>query len=133
MRLLQILCFIFTLPLVGVLAHDAYFFYQERQEDPRAPFAFSDIGYLWYTYSQDTHNQVVREVGADTWNDEVRPALRQPAALYAGAVAVASYIITFIVWLFAIWPANKVRKVKEGKSAFASFVKGEKTFKYKRK
>lgn len=133
MRALIIFCFIFSLPLAAVLAHDAYIFYETRQEDPGAPFQFSDTGFIWYTYSKETHNQVAREIGPESWNDNVKPALRIPAVFYAGGIAGISYIAAFLIWMFAIWPANRVRKVKEGKSAFSSHVHGKKTFKYNRK
>lgn len=137
MRLMFILCFLFTLPIVGVLGYDAYHYYETRQDNPLAPFNFSEIGFIWYTYSEDTHNKVVKEaykeLGSDSWENMIKPALRWPAVAYAAGLAGIVYLITFLFWLFAIWPANRVRKVKGTSSAFSSYVHKKKSFKYNRK
>jgi hypothetical protein len=118
---------------MAVLAHDAYLFYEARQEDPTYPFSFSDIGFIWYNYSPETHNQAVHEFGAESWNENIKPALRRPAVIYAVIPAVFMYVVAFIVWLFGLWPLNRARKVKQEKGDFAAVTHKKKAFTYKRK
>lgn len=126
MRLLHVLCVVFLVPVIGVAANDAYMYYQELQQHPDAPFHFSELGYVWYHYSKETHDTAVHMAGAETWNEVVKPILKRPLMLYAAAPEALFLLLSLSVWLYERAPTTRIRRAKEEKAFAGTQHKGKK-------
>jgi hypothetical protein len=133
MRALQILCFIFALLPLSVLAHDAYRWYEAQENGQNLPFSLSDLGYLWMTYHEESHDMALEELGAEQWNENIKPVLRMPAAFVTAVPAVVFGLLFGILWLFGSWPFNRLHMRKGGGSDFAATQHRKKGLSYKRK
>lgn len=128
----RFVCFLLALPLLAALGHDAYVYYESAyQKGENLPFRLSDIGYIWKTYSPGTLELVKQSVLEDTWKGWVVPLLELPSVLVGGGFAGIGYAILTALWLFGVWPFEKLSVYKRDNFSLSRDKKAP--FKYKRK
>ena len=80
--------FFWCLPLLAVLGHDIYVFFETGHR-----FYFSETGYLLQHYTH-WHDRVVHLSDAQYWRDGLKIILNAKAAIVAGLVALPA-----VLWL----------------------------------
>jgi len=138
MRVLYILCVIFSLPFLAVLGHDLYMSYNNPNLDINNPVMFSDLGWLWLQYNEEGYRWTRANVDAAIWSDIIDPLLEQRAILIT-IIPVAFFvglIILFKIIQMGPWNANVRLRGRSGSGKDFSFrekaaAKGR--TKYKRK
>lgn len=113
---LKFLTFLFTLPPLGVLAHDLYIIYGNEEEkveklknlqiDPDH-FTLSDVGRLWMGYAPDSLNTVRDSISLNTWQSFLAPLLEQNAMLVAAIPLILLLLITGIMWVLGLGPFTR--------------------------
>ena len=83
--------FLMLLPLLASLGYDAYHHYLYPEDS-----FFSDLGWIWKYYHEDSHNYMYQYLGRDTWAVYVVPIL-QCKAVYIGGGITGLLLFTYLV------------------------------------
>lgn len=91
--------FLFFLPALIVLGHDAYLYFFETPDK----FELSALGYLWIQYGGGTHTSVAEAMDPDQWR-WVEILLKQKAVYIFAAFGVLLTLIyaaiQLVMWAF---------------------------------
>lgn len=125
MRVLVVLCFLFTLPLLAAIGHDVYYAYQSPQGlSLEQPFQFSDLGWLWITYAGDSYHSVRPMVDPETWKKFIGPVLEQKSIVVAAVPALICYALLVIFKFFMpfiarlrLMPSRRLKPAAPGDKA----------------
>lgn len=137
MKTILITFFILMIPAIGALGFDYYRFYTA---DPTLDqeFMLAEVGWLWVTYHESSHNAAVEAVGEDMWAELVAPLMSLDAVLLLSIPALLIFGVMMSLKTFGVGPyegegllASKAKKVSSF-STEKAFKKKGKT-KYKRK
>ena len=128
-----LLCFILAIPAFVALGHDIYLTYQEQ--DFTKTMMFSDVGYLWTTYSPETYAWAKENFEPGTWDAFLTPLLEQTTVLVALVPSIVAFIIAMLLKTLGLPPFAAARAGKTtGKNfSFGSGDRQQGKFKYKRK
>lgn len=130
-----LLCFILAIPAFAALGHDIYLTYQDQ--DFTKTMMFSDVGYLWTTYSPESYAWAKDHIDPGTWEVFLTPFLEQTTVLIALIPAILTFIIAMLLKIFNLPPfaqSAKAGKGPKGKNfSFGSGDRNQGQFKYKRK
>ncbi len=86
MRSVNFFLFLFALLPLAALGHDGYIAYLHPElGEPWKAFRFSDLGWIWLTYSKDTFDLVKETVDPRSWSAFIDPVLILPTVLVAAA------------------------------------------------
>ena len=112
----KILLFILCLPFFASLGHDIYLNYfsddekiqqaKNLQVDP-TDFMFSDLGWVWQTYSPFTMETAKDMVGEDKWKKKYDPILQQSTMVVTAVPPILGLIFLAITFVFGIWPFSR--------------------------
>lgn len=84
MRSVNFFLFLFALLPLTALGHDGYIAYLHPElGEPWEAFRFSDLGWIWLTYSKDTFDLVKETIDPGSWSAFVDPVLILPTVLVA--------------------------------------------------
>jgi hypothetical protein len=108
------LCFLLALPAFAALGHDGWKLYQHYEEKNEIKVDFSDVGYLWQTYSKGTFEMAHTEIKPETWTAFVAPVLSQTSAVVGLFPAALAMMIAFVLKLFNKGPFGDTVKVAKG-------------------
>jgi hypothetical protein len=100
MRVLMVLCFLFTLPLLAAIGHDVYYAYQQNPAAIIQAFQFSDLGWLWLTYAGDSYHSVRDMIDPGLWKKFIGPVLEQKSIVVAAVPALICYVLFFTFKIF---------------------------------
>lgn len=102
------LCFLFTLLAAAGIGHDIWHAANEPKGlegiDFSQPLPFSDLGWVWKTYSIESYNWAHGNVDKTAWDTYIDPILKQKTALVTAVPAAIMYALMFILKLFGWWP-----------------------------
>ena len=103
MQLLLIIIFL-GLPLFAPLTHDIWRALDKAGgfsniNDIINNFSFSDIGWLWVTYSEASYNRALEQWPDDFWKSVVDPLLGQDAVLVGAGITIVLYLIFIPLYL----------------------------------
>lgn len=118
------LCFLLALPAFAALGHDGWKLYQHYEEKKEIKVDFSDVGYLWETYSKDTYDMARAEVKPETWTALVAPVLSQTSALVGLFPAALTFVMAIILKLFNKGPFGDTVRVAKGQKKGSFEYKG---------
>lgn len=108
----KIFCFLIALPALAAIGFDIYMAYEEIEAgsnasfrpDSPTPFKFTQIGWLWQTYSPDSFAWAKDAIDPDTWKSMILPVLRSYAIILTAGIAAFFYILLFILYKLGTWP-----------------------------
>lgn len=97
MLMFIILFIILTSPCWGAFAHDLWLLKKNTGGLNWDELVFSDVGWLWVTYAEQSYNKSIKTWDAELWNKYIDPILNTDAVIVGGAV---SLLLLFIVLPF---------------------------------
>jgi hypothetical protein len=90
-----------------VLGHDLYFAYVDWDEGKPESWQLSALGWLWTTYSPDSHDYMKDFFEASTWSNTIEPVLKMPAIYVTAAFSGFFLVIVGILKFMKLWPFNE--------------------------
>lgn len=123
------LIFLLLIPVIAALGYDAYVYYENQEEG----FKLSDLGWLWTTYSQDTHDQAFQQLGEESWRKYVVPILKLPTVVAMVIFAVVILMIVLLIQGLASIGSGKFSSKGNKKTLGRDRSKKNKQFQYNRK
>lgn len=103
MKTILITFLVLITPALAALGHDFYLYYT-ADPDLERPFYLADIGWIWVTYHEQSHNDAVDFVGKEMWAEFIAPIMNQPAAILLSIPAFAIFLTMFVLKMFGIGP-----------------------------
>ncbi len=102
-----LLCFLFTLLAAAAIGHDIW----HAANDPKGlqgldvnNLPFSDLGWVWKTYSIESYNWAHANIDKTAWSTYIDPVLKQRTVVIAAIPAGVMYALLLILKLFGWWP-----------------------------
>lgn len=132
MTALKILCFLLIVPALACLAHDGYVYYLSKEAGENLPFRFSDIGWLWTTYSPESFAAVKESMSPATWH-WVDVILEQTGVFLFGGLAALVYAALGLCWLLGVWPFTRIVTTAHSGNLGLPGERNKGPIKYKRK
>ena len=98
MERLRFWCFVWALPVVAVLVHDAWFSYagQVGGFDLSRPFGLNATGALWVHYQAGSYNWARAHIAPGLWHSLITPLLECKAVFVSAIPLLIVVAITLI-------------------------------------
>lgn len=98
--MVKALAVLFALLIVAAIGHDVYVAYTHPEvgQFPQS-FHFSDLGWIWTTYSPDTYKSARESIGPDAFRTWLDPILSQRTAVLAAIPLIILLVVVAIRFL----------------------------------
>lgn len=104
MILIILFCLLVAAPAGAIFYHDFMMAYEKSPDDPLSVLVFSDLGWLWKTYSPDTFVWVREHVSTAFWQYYMVPALQETALIITATPLFFIYTALIALKVFGFWP-----------------------------